>query len=271
MSNYVPNTGDSDRRASTRLRGIVKGKTSRPAAPPPPFDANGFVLGELLGMYGGADGQFVPGTPGRTISRAGERAAVREGHSRAERDRASNYAFINADIQGRNPRIRENYERATADLRGNAAQRAIETRAALAAREQDAAVAAERLGLAVNPGATARAGEVAEGALGRVQSNAESWAGFNAGAAERAVERNTGVADAFAWQGNQQQQMLANTMMTLLAGLQDQYVGGSPGRMVGGMSNSERLRLLGMITGIGDEDFDREMDTTRLAQGTLWG
>lgn len=242
-----------------------------PQAQEQPFDASGYALNELLRIYGQSGGQWVDGTPGYTISREKERAAVRGAHGRAEKDRASNYAFINSDIQGRNPAIRQNYAQATADLRGNAAQRAIETRAGLQAREQDAATAAERLGLAVNPGATARAGEVAEGGIARTNSNAESWAGFNAGASERAVERNTGVADAFAWQGQQQRQMLADTMMTLLAGLQDQYVGGTSGGYVGGMSTSETLRLLGMIDDIGNEDFDREMGTTRLAQDTFWG
>lgn len=271
---FVPNSGDRDRRNSAQLRGQSanrgRGSVNGGGGGGGQFDASGFVLGELLGMYG-QEGQWQPGSAATRVSRAGERAAVRGNYDRAEGDRASNYAFIRGDVLGRNPKIRANFDNATADLRGNAAQRAIETRAALAAREQDSATAAANLGLAVNPGATARAGEVAEGGIARTNSNAESWAGFNAGAGERAVERNTGVADAFEWQGQQQRQQLADTMMQLLAGLQDYTVGGSSGRFVGGLSDSERFKALGMIDDIGNSGFKRELDSAKLMQGTNWG
>ncbi|MFP5379206.1 MAG: hypothetical protein ACLGHP_05570 [Vicinamibacteria bacterium] len=120
------------------------------------------------------------------------------------------------------------------------------------------------MGLTVNPGATARAGEVAEGGIARANTNAGAWEGFNSGSAERAVERNEAVGDTFRWEGTQQAAALSNMLMQMLAGLQDQYVAGSAGRMVGGLSDSEKFRTLGMIDKIGNNTFKQELDTTKM-------
>jgi hypothetical protein len=58
--------------------------------------------------------------------------------------------------------------------------------------------------------------------------------------------------------------------LELLAGLQDSWVGGSAGGWSGGLKTSEKLRLLGMLDGQGDENFDRDMSITKLAQNTAW-
>lgn len=256
----------NDRADSAALRGrrsVRSGGGGGAAAGGSAFDPSSYVLGELLGMYN-SQGSYVGGTPGYTISRAGERAAVRSGYDRAEANRKSNYADIDATVRGRNPEIRKGYSDASAALNENARKRALETRAALVARDRDAARAAAEMGLTVNPGATARAGEVAEGGIARTGANATAWEGFNAGSAERAVERNEAVGDTFRWEGTQQAAALSNMLMQMLAGLQDQYVAGSAGRMVGGLSDSEKFKALGMIDDIGAQSFKQELDTTKM-------
>ncbi|MFP5379207.1 MAG: hypothetical protein ACLGHP_05575 [Vicinamibacteria bacterium] len=90
------------------------------------FDPSSYVLGELLGMYN-SQGSYVGGTPGYTISRANERAAARGGYDRAEANRKSNYADIDALVRGRNPEIRKGYADASASLSENAKKRALAT------------------------------------------------------------------------------------------------------------------------------------------------
>lgn len=255
-------SNESSRRQSARLRGGRGGRAGGGNA----FDASGYALGELLGMYQNSGGSYVGGTPGYTISRAGERGAAQGAFNRAEANRKSNYLDIDQIVRGRNPEIRAGYQAATNALNDNARKRALETRAALMLREQEAARAAAEMGLTVNPGATGRAGEVAEGGIAQTNSNAAAWEGFNSGAAGRAVERNEAVGDSFRWDAAQQQGALANMLAQLLAGMQDQYVAGTAGRMVGGLSSAQKLKVLGMIDDIGGQTFKQELDTTKVAQ-----
>lgn len=269
---YPMNTGDRDRQSSAALRGAFGNRGAgsallQPARDNGGLDQRGWALDELLGIYND-EGTYVPGTPGYTISRARERAAANAAGSRAEADRASNYADIDQMIRGRAPAIGENYDRATADLRANAQSRAIETRAGLMQQNQDAARAAAEMGLATVPPATQRATAAAEGGISKVNQNAESWAGLNASNRGRALERNDAVGDTFVYQGQLQRQELASLLQELLAGMQDQYVGGTAGGIVGGTSQKDRLSILDDIIRLGGDDFDEELATGKFRQAS---
>lgn len=237
-----------------------KGSTGTAVAP---FDLGGWGVGELLGMYQN-NGQYVPPSAGGTVSRAGERAAAQAAYDQAEADRQKVYGQAVTTVKDRNPEIQKNYADGTAAIQANARARAIADRQALAQRQQEALQGAAALGLnTAAPSATDQTAQVVEGNIGQYQTNADSWQGFNTGAAGRAVERNNSVGDAFSWQGAQQQTALAGLLQQVLSGLSDYSYGGSAGGYVGGTSDKTKLDIVKELLGYSNTDFDNELNAAK--------
>ena len=241
---------------TNQSHGVLKSDQNVQAPAKPGLDA--LMIRELMGLYNN-QGTFRPGTPGHTISRAPERAAAQANFRQSEKDRSKVYGQAVSEVKGRNPGIVGGYDKASADLQANVAARALADNQAAAARDQNVLKAAAAMGLSMAPPTDTRSDEVVAQNQGNYQSIADAWQGFNGGAGQRAVERNNAVADAFTWQGAQQQAALQQLLQKTLAGLVDQYVAGSAGRMVGGTTNAQKLSIAKTLLGQSNRAADQDL------------
>lgn len=256
----------STSRAKARAKD-ARGIAAQRTAQQPAFDPGAWAMGEMMKMYQD-NGTYVPGTAPRLVSRSGERAAAQANYARAEKDRAKVYGEAVSEVKGRNPGIVSGYQKATDELQANVAARKLADGQAAQARDQRALAAAAAMGLSTAPPTSTRSDEILAENQGQYQTNADAWAGFNTGAGQRGVERNNAVADAFTWQGAQQQAALQQLLSQTLSGLVDYYTGGSAGRMVGGTTNSQKNSLLGKIMGYGDKDFKNDLAMAKFTTPT---
>lgn len=236
---------------------------------PQPFDLSGVAIQNLLGILNDP-GTMVGGSAGGTVSMAPQRAASQAAYNQSEADRSNVYGQATAAVQARNPGIQSNYDAATAALQANARQRAIDDSSRLAQQQQQATQGAQALGLSgvAAPSATTRTMGDAQANAAKYQQNADSWAGFNSGAAQRAVASNNAVSDAFTWQGAQQQAALSALLQKALASEQDRHISGSAGHLVGAPTTAQKLSGYNNLLNYSSKDFNNTLNASKFQQGT---
>ena len=235
------------------------GILANPAAPPPtPGAGNGYsILGtgvaapqdpaamftqQYLDLLN-SPGQYVGGSAGYTVSAAPQRAASQAGYNQASANAKDIYGQAVSQVAARDPGIQQGYADATAAIEANARQRAIGDMAQQQALQAQAIQGARALGLSGitdGSGAMARTNALEAAQQAKYQTNADSWAGFNGGAAQRAVAKNDAAANSFAYSGTQAQTALANLLQKTLASEKDVYHAGSAGKIVGAMTPAQK-------------------------------
>jgi len=238
------------------------------------FDLGAYVTGQLLDMYN-SPGTYSPGSagsPGGRISRAGERAAVTGASQNAIRQSNAMYDDVVKHIRDRNPQIQGGFDANTANLRQNAVNRRIASDDANAKRDSEARQAAATMGLTQAPVTeNTQADATQQSMVGAAQNNAESWAGYNQGAASRGIERNNAAGDAFRWEQGQQANALQSLLLQALSGLGDISYGGSGGSAggySGGLKPSQKISVLGQLRGQYNTGVSQDLATARLAPRT---
>lgn len=231
----------------------------------PAFDLSGTAIGQILGILNNP-GTLVGGSGG--VSNAGARAASTAAYNQAEANRANVYGQAVSSVQDRNPGIQQSYTDATAALQANARQRAIDDASRQATLQQQATQGAQALGLSgvAAPSATTRTNATDAAQQTKYQTNADSWAGYNAGASQRAVASNNAVADAFTWQGAQQQAALSALLQRALASEQDR--GGSAPHLVGAPTTAQQLAGYENLLGYSSKDFNNNLAASKFQQAT---
>jgi len=222
-----------------------------------------FVQG-LLGAINNP-GTLVPGSPGYTVSAAPQRAASQAGYNTAVANADNVYGQATGLITARDPGITQNYAAATAAIQANARQRAIDDMGRQEALQNQAIQGAAALGLqgVAAPSATSRTGESAAAEQAAYQKIADSWAGFNSGAAQRAVGKNDAVANSFTWENGQQQNALAALLQRALASEQDRHVGGSSARLVGGATTAQQIAGYNDLLGYSNKDAGTSLNVAK--------
>jgi hypothetical protein len=249
-------------------RSVMATKAPTKQATSSGFDLGGEAIGAILGLLN-SNGTYTPGTAATRVSQAGARAAAQAGYNQSEADRSNVYGQAVGAVKARNPNIQASYDKGTADLQANARARAIADRSAAAKRDTESNQAAARMGLPVAPPTDTRSDAVVEENVGQYQKNADSWQGFNTGAAQRQIERNNAVGDAFTWQGAQQQAALQQLLQQALGGLQDYTVGGSAGGWSGGLSDAKKLSGWNNLLNFSSTDFNNDLKAAKFQQSTL--
>lgn len=186
------------------------------------------ALGEALGLLTDQGGQLLsPGTPGRTISRAGDRSAAQGRYNQAVANSGQVYDQAVGEVNARAPGIQKAYSDAGEQILANARARAVTDMQNQQTRDSNRAQAASALGLGFVPQNSGRADAVMAANQGQQGINADAWNGFLRAAAGTAGERNSAIADAFRYEQGQQRTTLAKMLEEVMSRLTDYYVGGS--------------------------------------------
>lgn len=186
------------------------------------------AMDEALRLLTDQGGQLLsPGTPGRTISRAGDRNAAQGRYDRAVANSGQVYDQAVGEVNARAPGIQKAYSDAGEQILANARARAVTDMQNQQTRDSNRAQAASALGLGFVPQNSGRADAVMAANQGQQGINADAWNGFLRAAAGTAGERNSAIADAFRYEQGQQRTTLAKMLEEVVSKLADYYVGGS--------------------------------------------
>lgn len=243
---------------------VTKNVVAQPTASK--FDLSGTAIGNLLGLLNNP-GTVVGATPGYSVSNAGARAASTAAYNQQVANAQKVYGEAQGLVTARNPGIQQAYDQGTAAIQAQARARAIADTGRMSALAGQAQQAQGSLGLegVATPATSATNRTAATDAAqeAKVNANADSWAGYNTGAAQRAVASNNAVGDAFAWQGAQQQAALAGLLQQALAKEQDSYHAGSSGKVVGALTPAQQISLNGKLLDFSSTDFNNDLKASK--------
>lgn len=247
---------------------VITGPTGNPTTirgtgDAPGYDPSGTFVGQMLGILN-SPGQYVGGSGGGILSAAPQRAASQAGYNQASADAQKIYGQATSLVAGRDPGIQQSYTDATAALQANVRQRAIDDMGRQQALQQQAINGAQALGLSgvASPSATTRTNNQDAANQAKYQTNADTWAGFNSGAAQRAVAKNDAVSNSFAYSGTQAQASLAALLQKTLASEQDKVMKGSAGKFIG-LTPQQQFAGYNSLLGYTNKDANTSLNVSK--------